>query len=244
MWSNHLRDGQRACGTTREARRPSRFHEKMPPMGRTLGLFLRTLDNDYQQRLKEVALREAKARGFEILVESAQLDVSRQVAQIRAAITNASTSDLAAILVSCVKDETLPPLIHEAAQAGLEWGLLNEGAFVDNVRGQHPNRAIFAVTPDQAEIGHIHGQQIRALLGSAGRVLCVTGPLHNISAQRRLDGLIESLDGKFQLVELNADWTSEGARMAVQRWAATLPASEEMPGMFVAHNDEMALGVR
>ena len=213
-------------------------------MGRTLGLFLRTLDNDYQQRLKEVALREAKARGFEILVESAQLDVSRQVAQIRAAITNASTSDLAAILVSCVKDETLPPLIHEAAQAGLEWGLLNEGAFVDNVRGQHPNRAIFAVTPDQAEIGHIHGQQIRALLGSAGRVLCVTGPLHNISAQRRLDGLIESLDGKFQLVELNADWTSECARMAVQRWAATLPASEEMPGMFVAHNDEMALGVR
>jgi ABC-type sugar transport system substrate-binding protein len=213
-------------------------------MGRTIGLFLRTLDNDYQQRLREVALLEAKACGFEILVESAQFDVNRQVAQIRTAIANAATSKLAAVLVSCVKDEALPPLAHEAAQAGLDWALLNEGAFIDDVRGQHPSRAIFAVTPDQAEIGRIHGQQVKVLLGSAGRVLCVTGPLHNISAQRRLDGLIEALDGKFELVELNADWTSEGARMAVQRWAAGISSQEELPAMFVAHNDEMALGVR
>lgn len=213
-------------------------------MGRTVGLFLRTLDNDYQQRLREVALLEAKSRGFEIVVESAQFDVNRQVAQIRTAIAKAATSNLAAVLVSCVKDEALPPLVHEAAQAGLDWVLLHEGAFIDDVRSQHSNRAIFAVTPDQAEIGHIHGQQIQALLGPTGRVLCVTGPLHNISAQRRLDGLIETLDGKFDLIELSADWTSEGARMAVQRWAAGISSEQQLPALFVAHNDEMALGVR
>ena len=35
----------------------------------TIGLFLRSNDNDYQQRLKEVGLREAKRQGFDIAIE-------------------------------------------------------------------------------------------------------------------------------------------------------------------------------
>jgi ABC-type sugar transport system substrate-binding protein len=65
-----------------------------------------------------------------------------------------------------------------------------------------------------------------------------------VTAQQRLDGLKEILAGDFSLIELNADWTSERARMAVERWAADLAAGADLPGMFVAHNDEMALGVR
>ena len=34
----------------------------------TIGLFLRSTDNDYQQRLKELGLREGKHQGFEIVV--------------------------------------------------------------------------------------------------------------------------------------------------------------------------------
>jgi ABC-type sugar transport system substrate-binding protein len=210
----------------------------------TIGLFLRTTDNDYQRRLKEVGQREAKDRGFDILVESAQFDASRQVAQIRKAIKNASTSKLVAILVSGVQDEELRPVAREAAEAGLDWALLNEAAFVDDVRSEFPDRAIFAVTCDQVEIGRIHARQVRALVGSAGRVLCVTGHLRNVSAVQRLDGLKQGLDSGFDIVELNADWTSEGARMAVARWASGVAAEKDLPGMFVAHNDEMALGVR
>jgi len=75
-------------------------------------------------------------------------------------------------------------------------------------------------------------------------VLCVTGYLRNASAVQRLAGLKQGLDGKFDLIELNGDWTSEGARMAVARWASEITSKEDLPGMFVAHNDEMALGVR
>ena len=210
----------------------------------TIGLFLRSNDNDYQQRLKEVGLREAKKQGFEIVIESAQNDASRQVEQIHAAIKNASTTKLTAILVSTVRDDVLPELVREAAEAGIDWVLLNEGMFIDEIRAQYPSRAIFVVTPDQLEIGRIHGRQVRALVGSSGKVLCVTGPLNAVTAMQRLDGLKEILSADFSLTELNADWTSERARMAVARWAANLTSDSELPGMFVAHNDEMALGVR
>jgi ABC-type sugar transport system substrate-binding protein len=210
----------------------------------TIGLFLRSTDNDYQRRLQEVGRHEAKHHGFDIMVESAQFDANRQVAQIRAAIKNASANNLAAILVSGVQDEDLRPVAYEAAEAGLAWALLNEGAFIDDVRNKYPDRAIFAVTCDQVEIGRIHAQQVRAMLGGSGRVLCVTGHLRNVSAVQRLDGLKQGLQGGFDLVELNADWTSERARMAVAKWASGIKSQGDLPGMFVAHNDEMALGVR
>jgi ABC-type sugar transport system substrate-binding protein len=210
----------------------------------TIGLFLRSNDNDYQQRLKEVGLREAKRQDFDIVVESAQNDPNRQVEQIRTAIRNAPTTKLVAILASAVRDDVLPEVVREAAEAGLDWALLNEGTFIDQIHDQYPQRAIFAVTPDQTEIGRIHGRQVRALVGNTGTVLSVTGPLNTVSAQRRLDGLKETLAEDFRLVELNADWTSERARMEVERWANKLAKDAELPGMFVAHNDEMALGVR
>jgi len=210
----------------------------------TIGLFLRSTDNDYQRRLKEVAQHEAEQHSFKLVVESAQFDTARQVAQIRAAIKKAAATNLAAILVSGVQDEELRPVACEAAEAGVDWALLNEGAFIDDVRSKYPNRAIFAVASDQVEIGRIHAQQVHALLGDSGRVLCVTGHLRNLSAVQRLDGLRQGLASGFEIVELNGDWTSERARMAVAKWSSGIASQADLPGMFVAHNDEMALGVR
>jgi ABC-type sugar transport system substrate-binding protein len=210
----------------------------------TIGLFLQATDNDYQLRLKEVGLREAKRQGFDLVIESAQNDPQRQVAQIEKAIQSASTSNTVALLVSRVRDEPLVPLVRVAAEADLAFALLNEGTFIDEARNQTPNRPIFMVTAEQIEIGRIHGQQIRSLVDSPASVLCVTGPLSTLSAQRRLQGLKEVLPKDYTLIELQADWTSEGARMAVERWAASLGRNPELPRIIVAHNDEMALGVR
>ena len=213
-------------------------------MPQAIGLFLRSAENAYQRRLREVAVREAKRQGFDLIVQSVQFDSTLQVAQIREAIKNARVTNLVAILVSGVRDEVLTPVAHEAAEAGLEWALLNDATFLDEVRRQHPERAIFAATCDHTEIGRIHGEQVRALLGDAGRVLCITGPLQNVDARLRLQGLKQSLNGKFDLIEVNADWTSEGARRTVEKWASGITTKEDLPGAFVAQNDEMALGVR
>ena len=60
----------------------------------------------------------------------------------------------------------------------------------------------------------------------------------------RLEGLRQGLDGQFELMELNADWTGEGARMVVESWAVDITSKEDFPAAIVAQNDEMALGVR
>jgi ABC-type sugar transport system substrate-binding protein len=112
------------------------------------------------------------------------------------------------------------------------------------VRQQFADRAIFAVTPEQAEIGRIHGLQVHALMPSGGCVLCVTGPLSASSARQRLDGLESVIVDPYRLVTLTADWTAEGARLALERWLNNVPKDTEVPRVFVAQNDEMALGLR
>jgi len=214
-------------------------------MAGSITLFLRTTDNDYQQQLKEEALREGKRAGFDVVVESAQDDAGRQAAQITAAIERAIATKLVALLVAPVRDDNLVPTVRAAAQAGVEWVLLNrEAGFIEELRQQFTDRAIFAVTPEQAEIGRIHGQQVRTLMPGGGCVVCVTGPLAASSAQHRLDGLTSVLVDPYRLVTLSADWTSEGARLALERWLKNMPKDAEVPGVFVAQNDEMALGLR
>jgi ribose transport system substrate-binding protein len=211
----------------------------------SIRLFLRTAENDYQQQLKEEALREGKRTGFAVEVESAQDDAGRQVAQITAAIEKASVGNLVAVLVAPVRDDNLPPTVRAAAEAGVEWVLLNrEVAFIEEMRQQFTDRAIFAVSPEQAEIGRIHGQQVRALMPDGGCVLCMTGPLAASSAQHRLDGLTSVIADPYRLVTLSADWTSEGARLVLERWLKKGSKDTELPGVFVAQNDEMALGLR
>jgi ABC-type sugar transport system substrate-binding protein len=202
-----------------------------------IGLFLRSPDNAYQRQLRAAGLREAKRCGFELLIHSVQFDASEQVAQIREAIKNAKATKMVAILVSGVRDADLVPLAHEAADGGLEWAVLNDAAFVDEVRKKHPHRAIFTAAGDQTEIGRVQAQQIRALLGKQGRVMCITGNLRNIEAHLRLEGLKQGLDADFEIVEVNADWTSEGARRAVESWATAIAAEDDVPAAFVAQWD-------
>lgn len=208
----------------------------------TIGLFLRSRDNDYQQGLREVAEHEASRAGLTLVIESAQNDAQKQVAQITKAI---EAGDMFAILVSCVRDDVLVPLAEKAAAAGIEWVLLNVQAnHLDELRRHFSERAIFTVTPDQVQIGRIQGEQVRALVPAGGRILCVTGPMATATAQGRLEGLTEVLGDAYELSVLHADWTAERARLAVERWLAGHPRHSEMPAAVVAQNDEMALGIR
>jgi ribose transport system substrate-binding protein len=213
-------------------------------MPEVIGLFLRSADNGYQRQLKTAALCEAGRCGFDLLIHSVQFDAQQQIDQIRQAIATARETRLVAILVSGVRDADLVPLTHEAAAAGLEWAVLNDAAFVDEVRLQHPKRAIFTAAGDQREIGRVQAQQVRALLGGPARVMCVTGNVGNLEAALRLEGLQQGLDGGSDVVVVNADWTGEGARLAVESWAGQVEHLHEVPAAFVAQNDEMALGVR
>ncbi len=211
-----------------------------------VGLFLLNLDNDYQQRLRDDAGAAAARFGMDLRVIAARNNADKQVAQIAEAIAPGASPPLTAVLVNPVHDDVLGQTAQAAVSAGIAWGLLNrEADYLEAVARQRPDVPVFCVTPDQVDIGRIQGRQVQVALPDGGSILCVTGPARTSSARRRLEGLHEQLnDGTVKVIILEADWTSEGARMAFASWWQTGRNGEGLPDLFAAQNDEMALGVR
>jgi ABC-type sugar transport system substrate-binding protein len=211
---------------------------------REIALFLRSRDNDYQQRLAEDAVKMGERVGFEIRVCAAGNDSTRQSAQVGEALDRSSAGDLAAVLVSPVRDDGLSEFARRAAGNGVGWVLLNrEGSYVQLLREEFPGVPIFGVTPDQSQIGRIQAEQVQLLLPEGGSILCITGPPRTSSAQRRLEALRSDLGEGYRVTVMEADWTTEGARLALDRWLEFAPA-EALPAVVCAQNDEMALGAR
>jgi ABC-type sugar transport system substrate-binding protein len=211
---------------------------------RGIALFLRSLDNDYQQRVRDDALVAGKRFGFSVTPLAAQNDPSRQLAQIQTALATADKADLAAILVSPVRDEGLGDLARVAAGQGIGWSLLNrEGPYLLPLREELHKVPVFCVTPDQTEIGRIQAEQAKALAPNGGTVLAITGPARTSSSRRRLEGLWSELGPNYALTLLEADWTTEGARLVLDRWLRGLEGPT-LPALIAAQNDEMALGAR
>ena len=210
-------------------------------MGETVGLFLVGL-NDYQERLKEDAVKRAKHLGFDIDVQTADNDAGRQLTQIKTAIERRASTGLTGLLVHPVSDNALAAAGRAAVVAGLDWVLLNRSAdYLDPLREEFPGQIVFTVLPNQSEIGGIQGAQVRALANPGERVLCVTGRADTWSARLRLAGLQEALAGVNPLADVDGGWTTEGARRAVDNWLDT-EASHGPIGAFVAQNDDTALG--
>jgi ABC-type sugar transport system substrate-binding protein len=210
-----------------------------------IGLFLRSLENDYQQRLREDALAKASHLGFRVQVFAAGNDPARQVGQIQTAVQSGA-GELAAVLVSPVFDESLAETARVVGAAGVGWALLNrEAEYLDRLCREFPRLAIFSTTPDQREIGRLQGRQARAVLPAGGHVVCVTGPPSTSSARRRLDGMREELGGgAWKITLLDGDWTSEGARLVLDAWMQGPGKEQERPAVVCAQNDDMALGAR
>ncbi|HXU83890.1 MAG TPA: sugar ABC transporter substrate-binding protein [Polyangia bacterium] len=211
-----------------------------------IGLFLRSLENDYQQRLRDDALATASHLGFQVKVFSAHNDPAKQTGQIAKAMTGKGSDELAAVLVSPVFDESLAEAAHTAGTAGIGWALLNrEASYLERLRTEYPQLPIFSATPDQVEIGHLQALQAKAVLPSGGHVLYIRGPASTSSARRRMEGMQQEIEGALWTVTtLDSDWTSEGARLVVEGWLEGPGLELPRPGIVCAQNDDMALGAR
>jgi ABC-type sugar transport system substrate-binding protein len=210
-----------------------------------IGLFLRSLENDYQQRLRDDAMATASHLGFKVKVFHAHNDVAQQRTQIERAI-GSSGDGLAAVLVSPVFDDALADPARVAGEAGVGWALLNrEAGYLDDLRASFPGLPIFSTTPDQVEIGRLQARQAKSVLPSGGHVLYLTGPPSTSSARRRLEGMQEEMaGGGWALTLIDSDWTSEGARLSVERWLEGPGSRGPAPALVSAQNDDMALGAR
>ena len=211
-----------------------------------IGLFLRSLENDYQQRLRDDALATAAHLGFRVQVFAAHNDPAQQTGQIAKAMVGNGGGELAAVLVSPVFDESLAEAARNAGGAGIGWALLNrEASYLDRLRASFPKLPIFSATPDQVEIGRLQARQAKAVLPGGGHVLYVMGPANTSSAKRRLEGMQQEMaGGDWSVTLLDSDWTSEGSRLVVESWLEGPGLQAPAPGIVCAQNDDMALGAR
>jgi ABC-type sugar transport system substrate-binding protein len=214
-------------------------------LARSAALFLRSLANDYQERLRDDCMATCARLGFSLDVFSADNDPDRQLGQIQQFL-KAPPRGSTAILVSPVRERELLTAAYDGIRKGLAWVILNRsGGHLRELRDQFPESLVFSVTPDQLEIGTIQGRQFKLMLPEGGELFYLRGPAMTSSAQRRLLGVEREIaEASINMVTFGADWTGEAAEKATRDWIRFRRDTDTSRCLVGAQNDDMAIGAR
>jgi ABC-type sugar transport system substrate-binding protein len=102
------------------------------------------------------------------------------------------------------------------------WGILNrEAEYIADFR-RSSIVPVFAVTPDQEEVGRIQGQQL-ASFSTESNVLYIEGPTTSSAASLRPRGMLATKPSTIEMKVLKGDWTRQGGHKAVTSWLSRPP---------------------
>ncbi len=226
---------------------PGMWHVVTVVAPHRIALFLQNAANDYQCLLRDDCQTAATRRDLFLSVHSADNDGEVQLRQIRALLGSSASQWPAAILVTPVREVGLRTVAHEAASRGIGWVSLNRWSdYLLELRREFPRLPVFSITADQTEVGRIQGRQLRCLLGDAGELVYIQGPLGTSSSQKRTAGLRQDLEPypNIRLVSFNSDWSSEGGEKVMRDWIRIFPRGKLPRFVVGAQNDSMASGAR
>jgi ABC-type sugar transport system substrate-binding protein len=131
-----------------------------------------------------------------------------------------------------------------AVAAGIGWGILNrEADYIPELRRAAAQVPVFAVSPDQEEVGRIQGKQLAAFT-TEGNILYIEGPSTSSAANLRTKGMLSTKPSKVEVKVLKADWSERGAHQAVKSWLSLSTSSQLHIRAVVCQNDAMAMGAR
>jgi ribose transport system substrate-binding protein len=202
---------------------------------------LTTRQNDYQAEQALSATEAASRLGVKINIIYADGDAVNQSQQLVKIIQDDSQRPTA-ILVEPI-GTPMPQVAKAAVAAGIGWGILNrEADYIPELR-RTARVPVFAVSPDQEEVGRIQGQQLAALT-TEGNVLYVEGPSTSSAANLRSKGMLSTKPRGVELKMLKGDWSEASAQHSVKSWLS-LSTSRQLHIRAVAcQNDAMAMGAR
>jgi ABC-type sugar transport system substrate-binding protein len=130
-----------------------------------------------------------------------------------------------------------------AVAAGIGWGILNrEADYIPELRRTAPV-PVFAVSPDQEEVGRIQGKQLAAF-APEGNILYIEGPSASSAANLRTKGMLSTKPSKVEMKVLKGDWSERSAHQAVTSWLSLSTSSQLQIRAVVCQNDAMAMGAR
>jgi ABC-type sugar transport system substrate-binding protein len=211
---------------------------------RKLALFLRAIDNEYQELQEADFLARAHLHRCSPVVFDAGNDPLRQRRQIDDVLR--TQDHYAALLTQPVQESTLESAAAEAIRRGIAWVALNRCTdYVRELRMTQPKAPVFCVAPDQHQIGHIQGQQFLILLRKGGTLFYLTGPPATASARQRLASVEIALAGAaIKMIPAAGDWTTESGFDATRLWLRSDPPRDCAHLVVGAQNDAMAVGAR
>ena len=202
---------------------------------------LTTRDNDYQAEQSASAAEVASRLGVKINVIYADNNAVDQCQQLVKVIQDkAQRPD--AILVEPV-GTPMYQVAKAAVAAGIGWGILNrEAHYIPELRRTAPV-PVFAVSPDQEEVGRIQGKQL-ASFAPEGNILYIEGPSASSAANLRTKGMLSTKPSKVEMKVLKGDWSERSAHQAVTSWLSLSTSSQLQIRAVVCQNDAMAMGAR
>ena len=202
---------------------------------------LTTRDNDYQAEQSASAAEVASRLGVKINVLYADNNAVDQCQQLVKVIQDkAQRPD--AILVEPV-GTPMYQVAKAAVAAGIGWGILNrEADYIPELRRTAPV-PVFAVSPDQEEVGRIQGKQLAAF-APEGNILYIEGPSASSAANLRTKGMLSTKPNKVEMKVLKGDWSERSAHQAVTSWLSLSTSSQLHIRAVVCQNDAMAMGAR
>lgn len=202
---------------------------------------LTTRDNDYQAEQSASALDAASHLGVKIDIVYADNDAVNQSQQLVKIIQD-KTQRPDAILVEPV-GTPMPQVAKAAVAAGIGWGILNrEADYLAELR-RGTKVPVFAVSPDQEEVGRIQGRQLAALM-TEGNILYIEGPTSSSASSLRTQGMLSTKPARVTMKTLKGDWSERSAQHAVKSWLALSTSRELHIQAVVCQNDAMAIGAR
>lgn len=212
---------------------------------RTLALFLRAIDNQYQSLQKATFYARAYIYGFSVVEYDAGNQAELQKQQIRDCLGVSEKTRPKALFVNPVHESSLAPVAREAARLGVAWVTLNRSSdYITDLRREYPRVPFLCVDPDQRQVGRIQGQQFRLLLPRGGDLFYICGPAATSSARLRLAGLeIELAASSIRMVVGGGDWSVESGFEATKGWLQGNRRHNWAECVIGAQNDSMAMGV-
>jgi ribose transport system substrate-binding protein len=202
---------------------------------------LTTRQNDYQAEQAQSAIEAANRLGIKINIIYADGDAVNQSQQLVKIIQDRNQQP-SAILVEPV-GTPMPQVAKAAVAAGIGWGILNrEADYIAELR-QTTNVPVFAVSPDQEEVGRIQGKQLAAI-ATEGNILYVEGPSTSSAASLRTKGMLSTKPRGVEVKMLKGDWSETSAQHSVKSWLALSTSRQLNIRAVVCQNDAMAMGAR
>lgn len=202
---------------------------------------LTTRQNDYQAEQAQSATDVAGRLGIKINIIYADGDAVNQSQQLVKIIQDRS-QHTSAILVEPI-GTPMPQVARAAVAAGIGWGILNrEADYIAELR-RTAKVPVFAVSPDQEEVGKIQGKQLAAITNE-GNVLFVEGPSSSSAATLRTKGMLSTKPRGVELKMLKGDWSETSAQHSVKSWLSLSTSRQLHIRAVVCQNDAMAMGAR